>query len=82
MNRRWQIVVVSCMITACIVNADLGGGADLGAGSSKPTLNGGIRSTAPIPAGAVGIRLVAGGFELGPRRCDTARMCVTGGIVP
>jgi hypothetical protein len=42
---------------------------------------GGIRSTAPAPAGS-GIRLVAGGFETGTRTCSAKGVCVTGGIVP
>jgi hypothetical protein len=45
-------------------------------------VTGGIRSTAPVPPGDGGIRLVAGGFELGTRACDEAGVCVTGGIVP
>ena len=76
MKRRWPFVIASWMITSCFVNADLGGG------DGTLTLNGGIRTTAPIPAGGGAIRLVAGGFELGPRSCDAAGLCVTGGIVP
>ncbi len=44
---------------------------------------GGLRSVAPVAAGAdAGIRLVSGGFELGTRSCDEAGVCVTGGLVP
>jgi hypothetical protein len=43
---------------------------------------GGIRSTTfPFP-GDGGIRIVAGGFEIGRRTCNQAGLCVTGGIVP
>jgi hypothetical protein len=46
-------------------------------------VTGGIRSSAPVPpADGGGVRLVSGGFELGPRACDEAGVCVTGGIVP
>lgn len=76
MKRRWQIVIASWMLTACTVNADLGGA------NGARTLSGGIRSSAPSPVGGSGIRLVAGGFELGSRTCDGAGLCVTGGIVP
>jgi hypothetical protein len=44
---------------------------------------GGIRSTGALPLpGDGGIRLVAGGFEIGTRTCNAAGLCVTGGIVP
>jgi hypothetical protein len=44
---------------------------------------GGIRSTGALPLpGDAGIRLVAGGFEIGTRTCNPAGLCVTGGIVP
>jgi hypothetical protein len=76
MKRRWQFVIASWMTMSCFVNADLGGG------SGTRTLSGGIRSTAPIPTGGGAIHLAAGGFELGPRSCDAAGLCVTGGIVP
>jgi hypothetical protein len=76
MKRRCHFVIVGLTLAACTENADLGGA------SGPRTLSGGIRSTAPPPPGDGGIRLVAGGLERGPRNCNGAGLCVTGGIVP
>jgi hypothetical protein len=49
---------------------------------SSYRVTGGLRSTAPVPPGSTGIRLLAGGFEMGARACNDAGLCVTGGIIP
>jgi hypothetical protein len=87
--RAW---VAACLVAAALAGCDaiLGiqshelapgsseGGAD---GGGALHVTGGIRSTG-VAAGDAGIRLVAGGFELGTRTCNDAGVCVTGGIVP
>jgi hypothetical protein len=66
-----------------VSGVDSGGNLGLDdAATGKVRAYGGMRSTAPAPLLEGGILLVAGGFEVEPRTCSDAGVCVTGGIVP